>query len=93
MLVRHTFPLDAEYSIKVRAKAAKIGVGDRPASGEELEFVLNGERVKLVRPAARWTCSLRSRPGPRKSAPRSFGRAPPGADDIWQIFPSNSSLE
>ena len=48
MLVRHTFPLDAEYSFKVRARSAGIGVGGAGAPGEELEVVLNGERVKLA---------------------------------------------
>ena len=48
MLVRHTFPLDAEYSFKVRARSAGIGVGGVGARGEELEVVLNGERVKLA---------------------------------------------
>jgi len=48
MLIRHTFPLDAEYALKVRARSAGIGVGGVGPSGEELELVLNGERVKLA---------------------------------------------
>jgi hypothetical protein len=91
MLVRHTFPLDAEYSFKVRARSAGIGVGGAGASGEELELVLNGERVKLV------TGGTVDAKIPVKAGPQDIGaayvrKAPPGADDIWQTFAGNSSV-
>ncbi len=91
MLVRHTFPLDAEYSFKVRARSAGIGVGGVGARGEQLEVVLNGERVKL---ASSGTIDVRI---PVKAGPQDVGaayvrKAPPGADDIWQTFAGNSSV-
>ena len=91
MLVRHTFPLDAEYSFKVRARSAGIGVGGVGARGEQLEVVLNGERVKL---ATSGTIDVRI---PVKAGPQDVGAAyvrmaPPGADDIWQTFAGNSSV-
>ena len=91
MLIRHTFPLDAEYSIKVRARSAGIGVGGVGPAGEELELVLNGERVKL---ATAGTVDARI---PVKAGPQDIGaayvrKAPPGADDIWQTFAGNSSV-
>jgi hypothetical protein len=91
MLVRHTFPLDAEYAIKVRARSAGIGVGGAGASGEELELVLNGERVKL---ATGGTVDAKI---PVKAGPQDIGAAyvrksPPGADEIWQVFAGNSSV-
>ena len=91
MLVRHTFPLDAEYSFKVRARSAGIGVGGVGARGEQLEVVLNGERVKL---ASSGTIDVRI---PVKAGPQDIGAAyvrmaPPGADDIWQTFAGNSSV-
>src|SRR5689334_15069951 len=45
MLIRHNFPLDAEYSIKVRSRSQAIGVGGVGPGGEEMEVMLNGERV------------------------------------------------
>jgi cytochrome c551/c552 len=91
MLIRHTFPLDAEYAIKVRARSAGIGVGGVGPSGEELELVLNGERVKL---STNGTVDARI---PVKAGPQDIGAAyvrksPPGADDIWQVFAGNSSV-
>jgi cytochrome c551/c552 len=91
MLVRHTFPLDAEYSFKVRARSAGIGVGGVGPSGEELEMVLNGERVKL---AAGGSIDVKV---PVKAGPQDIGaayvrKAPPGADEIWQTFAGNSSV-
>jgi hypothetical protein len=91
MLFRHTFPLDAEYTIKVRARSAGIGVGGVGPSGEELELVLNGERVKL---ATAGTVDARI---PVKAGPQDIGAAyvrksPPGANDIWQVFAGNSSV-
>jgi hypothetical protein len=91
LLVRHTFPLDAEYAIKVRARSAGIGVGGPGAGGEELEVVLNGERVKL---ATGGTVDAKI---PVKAGPQDIGaayvrKAPPGADDIWQVFAGNSSV-
>jgi mono/diheme cytochrome c family protein len=91
MLVRHTFPLDAEYSFKIRGRSAGIGVGGAGAPNEELEFVINGERVKL---AAGGSIDVKA---PVKAGPQEVGaayvrKAPPGADDIWQTFAGNSSV-
>ena len=59
ILVRHIFPLDAEYAFKIHAKAANIGLGSPGFLGEELEVTLNGERVKLARPRRPWICVSR----------------------------------
>jgi hypothetical protein len=91
MLVRHTFPLDAEYSFKVRARSAGIGVGGAGASGEELEFVLNGERVKLAANGA-IDAKIAVKAGPQDIGATYVRKAPPGADDIWQVFAGNSSV-
>src|SRR5204862_8363371 len=82
-LVRHTFPLDAEYQIKVRARAAGIGVGGVGPAGEELEVMLNGERVKVT---ATGTVDVKI---PVKAGPQALGAAyvrksPPGAEHILQ---------
>ena len=91
MLVRHTFPLDAEYSFKVRARSAGIGVGGVGPSGEELELVLNGERVKLAT-AGTIDARIPVKAGPQEIGAAYVRKAPPGADDIWQVFAGNSSV-
>jgi len=90
-LIRHTFPLDADYQIKVRARSAGIGVGGVGPAGEELELMLNGERVKV---ATNGTVDVKI---PVKAGPQAIGAAyirksPPGADDIWQTYAGNSSV-
>jgi len=91
VLIRHTFPLDAEYSFKVRARSAGIGVGGVGPSGEELEFVLNGERVKL---ASNGTidAKIAVKAGPQEIGAAFVRKSPPGADDVWQVFAGNSSV-
>src|SRR5271170_6202228 len=47
-LVRHNFPLDGEYQIKLSLMKLSFGqVFGEGAEGEELEVTLNGQRVKL----------------------------------------------
>ncbi len=91
MLVRHNFPLDAEYSIKVRARSAGIGVGGVGPSGEELELVLNGERVKLVTTGT-IDVKIPVKAGPQEIGAAYVRKSPPGADDVWQVFAGNSSV-
>jgi hypothetical protein len=69
-----SFPLDAEYAIKIHAKAANIGLGSPGFLDNELEVTLNGERIKLAKAAGRSTCASRSRPGRRSWASRSLTR-------------------
>jgi Protein of unknown function (DUF1592)/Protein of unknown function (DUF1588)/Protein of unknown function (DUF1587)/Protein of unknown function (DUF1585)/Protein of unknown function (DUF1595)/Planctomycete cytochrome C len=48
--IRHNFPLDGEYLIKLSLAKLSFGqVFGEGAEGEELEVTLNGERVKLYR--------------------------------------------
>jgi len=91
MLIRHTFPLDAEYALKVRARSAGIGVGGVGPSGEELELVLNGERVKLAG-GGTIDAKIPIKAGPQEIGAAYVRKAPPGADDIWQVFAANSSV-
>jgi hypothetical protein len=47
-VVRHNFPLDGEYIIKVSLTKLSFGqVFGQSAQGEELEVTMNGERIKL----------------------------------------------
>lgn len=91
LLVRHNFPLDAEYAIRVRARSAGIGVGGVGPSGEELEVVLNGERVKLAT-SGTIDARIAVKAGPQEIGAAYVRKSPPGADDIWQTFAGSSSV-
>ena len=90
--VRHIFPLDAEYAIKVRGRSGGIGVGGAGVSGEELEVILNGERVKIS-PTGSADLQIPVRAGPQEIAAAFVRKAPPGADDIWATYAGNSSVQ
>jgi hypothetical protein len=92
IVVRHIFPLDAEYSIKVRGRSGGIGVGGAGVSGEELEVILNGERVKLS-PTGSADLQIPVRAGPQEIGAAFVRKAPPGADDIWATYAANSSVQ
>ena len=93
IVVRHTFPLDAEYTVKVRARAAAIGLGGAGFQDEDLEVTLNGERVKLVKAAPSVDFKLTVKAGPQTIGAAFVRKAPPGADDLWQIFANNSGVQ
>ena len=93
ILVRNVFPLDAEYAIKIHAKAANIGLGSPGFLDNELEVTLNGERVKLAKAAATLDLRLPIKAGQQELGVAFINKNPPGADDIWQIFPNNSGVQ
>jgi hypothetical protein len=93
ILVRNVFPLDAEYAIKIHAKAANIGLGSPGFLDNELEVTLNGERIKLAKAAGTLDLRLPIKAGPQVLGVAFINKNPPGADDIWQIFPNNSGVQ
>ncbi len=91
MLVQHYFPLDGEYTIKVRSRSGGIGVGGAGASGERLEVVLNGERLQLVNgTSADLKVSVKA--GPQMIGAAFVRKSPPGADDMWQTYAGASAV-
>jgi hypothetical protein len=93
ILVHNVFPLDAEYAIKIHAKAANIGLGSPGFLDNELEVTLNGERIKLSKAAGTLDLRLPIKAGPQELGVAFINKNPPGADDIWQIFPNNSGVQ
>jgi hypothetical protein len=92
ILIHHTFPVDAEYSFKIRARAAGIGLSSSGFQDEDLEITLNGARVKLVKPG---NADLRL---PIQAGPQTIGvafvkKTAPGADDLWAIYANNSGVQ
>ncbi|HEX5230182.1 MAG TPA: DUF1592 domain-containing protein [Bryobacteraceae bacterium] len=93
ILVRNVFPLDAEYSIKIHAKAANIGLGSPGFLDNEIEVTLNGERVKLAKAAPVIDLRLPIKAGPQELGVAFIRKNPVGADDVWQIYPNNSGVQ
>jgi len=92
-LIEHTFPLDAEYAFKIRVRGAAIGLAAANLSGEELEVLLDGERIQVVPARPTIDLKLAIKAG-RHALGVTFVRKPPaGADEIWNVFASNSGVQ
>src|SRR5579863_5510341 len=64
-VMRHNFPLDGEYLIKLSLMKLSFGqVFGEGAEGQELEVTLNGERVKLYKLDEVPMFFMRAKPGP-----------------------------
>ncbi len=91
ILVHYNFPLDAEYDFKVRARGGGIGVGGQGVKGEELELTLNGERMKLGSGTS-LEARVKVKAGPQAVGAAYLKQSPPGADDLWQVYASSSTV-
>jgi mono/diheme cytochrome c family protein len=92
-LFEHNFPLEAEYSFKIRVRGAAIGLAAANLQGEEIEISLDGERIKLVPATATIDLKLPIRAGPHSMGVTFVRKPPPGADEVWQVFASNSGVQ
>ena len=93
MLVRHVFPLDAEYEIRVARAGGGFGL-ETVGADEEIELTLNGERVSLI-----------GRGGPRSvmlsipAGPQSLGaaiirkRIAQGVDDLHSVHAASPGVQ
>jgi len=91
ILVHYNFPLDAEYDFKIRARGGGIGVGGVGVKGEELELTLNGERVKIA-PGTSLEARVKVKAGPQTVGAAYLRQSPPGADDLWHVYASSSTV-
>jgi mono/diheme cytochrome c family protein len=92
-LIEHTFPLDAEYSFRIRVRGAAIGLAAANLQGEEIETSLDGERIKLVPATATIDLKLPITAGPHTVAVTFVRKPPAGADDVWEVFATNSGVQ
>ena len=92
-LIKHTFPLDAEYSFRIRVRGAAIGLAAANLQGEEIEVSLDGERIKLVPATATIDLKVPIKAGLHALGVTFVRKPPPGADDVWQIFATNSGVQ
>jgi Protein of unknown function (DUF1592)/Protein of unknown function (DUF1588)/Protein of unknown function (DUF1585)/Protein of unknown function (DUF1587)/Protein of unknown function (DUF1595)/Planctomycete cytochrome C len=92
-IVQHTFPLDADYSLRVRVRGAAIGLAAANLQGEEIEITIDGERVKLLPATAQIDLKIPVTAGQRAIGVAFVRKAPPGADDIWATYAANSGVQ
>jgi hypothetical protein len=92
-LIRHNFPLDADYAIKVRARGGAIGLGAVGFQGDQIEVTLDGERLKLVNAVPSVDLQLKIKAGPHALGVAFVKRSAIGADDLWQIYANNSGIQ
>ena len=85
LVIRHTFPLDAEYDLQV-GQAGGGRLGGPPAAGprtDDLYVTIDGERVKLQ---GRGATRLKVQAGPRTIAAASVVRShAAGADGVYHV--------
>jgi len=91
--VEHTFPLDAEYAFRIRIRGAAIGLAAANLQGEEIEVSLDGERIKLLPATATIDLKLPIKAGPHAVGVTFVRKPPAGADDVWEIFATNSGVQ
>jgi mono/diheme cytochrome c family protein len=94
MVVRHIFPLDAEYEFRVgRAGGGLFGL---PANGtdDSIEITLNGERVQLLGRDARGGVRLKVPAGPQTIGVAVVRRANArGVDDLFSELASSAGVQ
>jgi hypothetical protein len=54
---------------------------------------VNGERVKLAKASPTLDLRLTIKAGPQVLGVAFINKNPPGADDLWQVFPNNSGVQ
>jgi len=90
--VRYNFPVDGDYTFKIRARVAGIGLGGAPPPGEQLELTVNGERVKLA-PGTSIDLKIPVKAGPQTVAAAYVRKRPPGNDEIWGVSAGDSGVQ
>jgi hypothetical protein len=90
--VRYNFPVDGDYTFKIRTRVAGIGLGGAPPLGEQLELTVNGERVKLAAGAS-IDLKIPVKAGPQTVAAAFVRKRPPGNDEIWGVSAGDSGVQ
>ena len=89
MQVKHTFPLDAEYTLRVGARGSGGGIGAPPSDGPEyVDLMLDGERVKLFQIGGRGGSEIKVpvKAGPHTLAAAVLPGTSPGINELWKQF-------
>ena len=85
----YTFPQDAEYAFKIRARSAGFGVG---AGGEPvpLEITLDGAHVDPGKTPTDF--HLKVTAGPHTVGVAMSEHNPAGVDDVYAVYPDNAGV-
>lgn len=92
MLVKHNFPLDGEYTIKIRARGGAGGIGASNTPEQDIEVTIDGARVKTAR-AASVDLKLPIQAGPRMIGVALVRHSPSGVNEIWDNPIPGSSVQ
>jgi hypothetical protein len=89
ILFDYTFPLDAEYSFKIRTRSAGFGVlaGGQPVA---LEITLDGARGSPGKSATDFRLKVTA--GPHTIGVAMPEHNPAGVDDVYSVFPDNAAV-
>jgi len=93
ILVRHVFPLDAEYDVRITRSGGGFGL---PAVGtdEAIEITLNGERLRLLERDAPAVTRLRLPAGPQTiGAAIVQKKNARGVDDLFSELATSSGVQ
>jgi len=92
MQFRYTFPLDAEYSFKVRARSSGLGVG-AGAALPELEITIDGVRVKPTGTEGAADLRIEVKAGPHTIGAALKQKNLAGVDDIYATYANNAGVQ
>jgi cytochrome c551/c552 len=92
MQFRYTFPLDAEYSFKIRARSSGLGVGSGAAL-PDLEITIDGVRVKPTGTAGSADLHLEVKAGPHIIGAALKQKNLAGVDDIYATYANNAGVQ
>ncbi len=89
MLFAYTFPLDAEYTFKIRTRSAGFGVGSG-ALPIPIEITLDGARIDPGKSLTNFRLKV-------TAGPHTIGVAMPaddsaGANDVYAVYPDNAAV-
>jgi hypothetical protein len=89
ILFQYTFPLDAEYAFKVRARNAGLGVG---AGGGPvaLEITLDGARINPGKSTTDFRLKITA--GPHTIGVAMPEHNPAGVDDVYGVYADNAAV-
>jgi len=89
IVFQHTFPLDAEYAFKVRARNAGLGVG---AGGGPvaLEITMDGARINPGKSSTDFRLKVTA--GPHTIGVAMPEHNPAGVDDVYGIYADNAGV-
>ena len=92
IVIHHTFPLDADYTFKIRARSSGLGVGGGAAL-PDLEVTVDGARVTPVRGQGSADLRIAIKAGPHAIGVALAKENLAGVDDIYASYANNAGVQ